>query len=135
MSLQQLFSRLARITRSEVSSWGSGDDGVNDELRRAEELIAAEKRREEEETAARVRAAADSAATKNQELEWACRTLGVPTTATFIEISAAYRREISTVHPDRNTGASGNDAKQREEALRTLELNRAYTFLKGYFNG
>lgn len=135
MSLQQILARLARFARSESSSWEHQEgDRFSDELRRAEELIAAEKRRDQDE-AVRARERAHAASERNREFDGACRTLGVPVTATFTEISAAYRREISMVHPDRHTGEGGSEAQQREAAIRTLELNRAYTFLKGHFNG
>ncbi len=60
--------------------------------------------------------------------EEACRTLGVPTTATKADIHAQYMYKVQLLHPDKNIGLPERSRKQAEEELKLV--NAAYAVLK-----
>lgn len=66
--------------------------------------------------------------TKQQDTNWAYKTLGIEPTATDEEIKKAYRKMAMKYHPDKLTGLGEDVKKAGEEKFRSVK--EAYDFLK-----
>ena len=135
MSFRQIFNRINSIARAGLYT---GRSSREDELRAARELIEEHRRRSEpewEEPAPRSRKEGDSSSSRTERsesggmtYERAVAIVGVGRTATFAEVTRAYRERIVKIHPDRLAGA-GRDTLEEAKRM-TQELNEAYSFLK-----
>jgi len=131
MSFRQIFDRINRIARANISGDGASGD-YQESLRRARELIEESRRRDRKEPepdpSSESAGESESSGAERMNRAAACAVLGVSVGATMEEITKAYRVRIVTVHPDRLVGA---DIAVIEQAKRkTQELNDAYSFLK-----
>lgn len=130
MSFRQIFDRIARIARSEMS--GHRRSSFEEELRRAEELIEESRRPRRSSIDAEPEPETGPAREEDsEEYRRALRTIGVAPGATRDEIAAAYRQRARELHPDRN--AHPGAAEQAEVLRRMQELNLAYEYLRRRF--
>ncbi|MCC6845096.1 MAG: J domain-containing protein [Bacteroidetes bacterium] len=120
---------MARATFNEVTALESSERIIrsdDDELRRIIEELTEPKAGRRDEKKPPADAKRDN---KNDELlRKAAAVLGIATDASPESITAAYRRKIMQVHPDRVTGQS----KEFQESARqkTIELNDAYKLFR-----
>ena len=71
--------------------------------------------------------------TEDNELQAALKLLGVTRLDSWPQVKKAYRRQISTFHPDKLMGAGATMAQLQAATEQTRELHHAYAVLRKHW--
>lgn len=134
----QLLNRFIRVVKSNFDTASQTYPSVSaseaDELKRIIDELNSEKKDKQTEQRRttsekhNAQAKVENDSPKSLDMASACAILGVSPNADIEAIKAAYKTRIKEYHPDR-TATLGEDIRQLA-AKKTLEINRAYEFVK-----